>query len=170
MYEENYLLVPSIEFGVVMKIGSDMRHENQRQTLLEWYRLDGLETDTDRPHPSKNTCYDAWCRTLRGDCCGVIPSLRTIEECDPNFSSKIDQLFRKAISHSTWLDANAWDSSYNALDMVSTIINKISARRLFVTSTSYFGLANTNVQIGDQLCILVGGITPFLLRPKGFPG
>jgi len=37
-------------------------------------------------------------------------------------------------------------------------------RALFVTSKGYMGLAPWNAMVGDQVCILSGGKTPFLLR------
>ncbi|KAI4161898.1 MAG: hypothetical protein LQ342_004464 [Letrouitia transgressa] len=37
-------------------------------------------------------------------------------------------------------------------------------RALFVTARGYVGLAPWNVEVGDRVCVLYGGATPFLLR------
>jgi hypothetical protein len=38
-------------------------------------------------------------------------------------------------------------------------------RRLFATGKKYIGLAPASTQVGDLVCVLLGGHTPFLLRP-----
>lgn len=44
-------------------------------------------------------------------------------------------------------------------------------RRLFATDKKYIGLAPASTQIGDLICVLPGGHTPFLLRPsEEYPG
>ena len=39
-------------------------------------------------------------------------------------------------------------------------------RRLFVTNRGYMGLGPWNAEVGDQVCVLLGGKTPFLLRAR----
>ncbi|KAH7411594.1 heterokaryon incompatibility protein-domain-containing protein [Phaeosphaeria sp. MPI-PUGE-AT-0046c] len=47
-------------------------------------------------------------------------------------------------------------------------INKASINRaMFITAKGYIGLAPWNGQKGDSIVVLLGGCTPFLLRPKG---
>lgn len=38
-------------------------------------------------------------------------------------------------------------------------------RALYVTGKVYIGLAPWNARDGDLICVLLGGCTPFLLRP-----
>ncbi|KAK1830665.1 heterokaryon incompatibility protein-domain-containing protein [Podospora conica] len=45
-----------------------------------------------------------------------------------------------------------------------------SHRALFVTEGGYMGLASWNAQVGDQVVVLKGGKTPFLVRPVGDEG
>jgi hypothetical protein len=40
-------------------------------------------------------------------------------------------------------------------------------RRFFVTRMGYFGLAPQSVDVGDQICLLLGGRTPFVIRATG---
>jgi Heterokaryon incompatibility protein (HET) len=47
-------------------------------------------------------------------------------------------------------------------------IYRVSANRaLFITRKGYMGLAPWNAKVGDKICILLGGCTPFLLRERG---
>ena len=39
-------------------------------------------------------------------------------------------------------------------------------RRLFATGNKYIGLAPAGTKVGDLVCVLLGGNTPFLLRPS----
>ncbi|PVH96255.1 hypothetical protein DM02DRAFT_617342 [Periconia macrospinosa] len=39
-------------------------------------------------------------------------------------------------------------------------------RRFFVTEKGYFGLGPPDIQEADSVCILLGGSTPYILRPR----
>jgi hypothetical protein len=41
----------------------------------------------------------------------------------------------------------------------------VVGRKLFQTQRGYLGLGLTSLEPGDQVCILFGGRTPFILRP-----
>lgn len=43
-------------------------------------------------------------------------------------------------------------------------------RRLFVTKEGYMGLAAHGIQPGDEICVLFGGATPYVVRPTGVEG
>jgi hypothetical protein len=45
------------------------------------------------------------------------------------------------------------------------IYNASVNRAMFVTTKGYLGLAPWNARKGDLICVLLGGSTPFLLRP-----
>ncbi|KAF2105533.1 hypothetical protein BDV96DRAFT_608170 [Lophiotrema nucula] len=47
----------------------------------------------------------------------------------------------------------------------SQIYRACANRAMFVTSKGYLGLAPGNAQEGDIVCVLLGGCTPYLLRP-----
>jgi hypothetical protein len=47
----------------------------------------------------------------------------------------------------------------------SRIYSASRNRAMFVSSKGYIGLAPWNAKAGDAICVLLGGCTPFLLRP-----
>jgi hypothetical protein len=55
--------------------------------------------------------------------------------------------------------------SYSMLYLVG-MMDAAFDRRLFATDKGYIGLAPAGTQVGDRVCILLGGHTPFLLRPS----
>ncbi len=65
-------------------------------------------------------------------------------------------------------DAGAdWDQ----LAEITERINRACAHRaLFVTKAGYIGLAPWNAKVGDSVCVLAGGKTPYLLRAEGTEG
>ena len=44
------------------------------------------------------------------------------------------------------------------------IHNTCKNRALFITKLGYIGLGPWNAEVGDSVCVLYGGATPFLLR------
>lgn len=44
-----------------------------------------------------------------------------------------------------------------------------AGRRLFYTSKGYVGIGPSTMQPGDTVCVLCGGITPFILRHVSSP-
>jgi len=46
------------------------------------------------------------------------------------------------------------------------LINSIKCRRLFTTTKGYFGTGPDYMKTGDQVCVLLGGATPFIVRPN----
>lgn len=49
----------------------------------------------------------------------------------------------------------------------ASLIKYALGRRFFISGNSYFGLAPPEAQIGDQVAVLFGANTPFILRQKG---
>jgi hypothetical protein len=47
-----------------------------------------------------------------------------------------------------------------------SIVSATRARRLFQASNGYVGLGPMDVKVSDQVCLVKGGNTPFLLRSK----
>lgn len=64
--------------------------------------------------------------------------------------------------------AAAFDGSYSKC--AARIHRVTSHRALFVTEGGYIGLSPWNAQVGDQVVVLKGGKTPFLIRPLGETG
>ena len=47
------------------------------------------------------------------------------------------------------------------------MIRACAHRAMFISAKGHIGLAPWNAREGDKICILLGGCTPFLLRPVG---
>lgn len=68
------------------------------------------------------------------------------------------------VDHPTPLNTTA----HNYATMVNHAIKTATAGRvLFVTEKGYIGLGPPSTALGDEVCILVGGSTPFVLRNMG---
>jgi hypothetical protein len=46
-------------------------------------------------------------------------------------------------------------------------LRRIHSRRIFISTTGYVGLCPWHTEIGDKLCIFLGGNTPYIIRPTG---
>jgi hypothetical protein len=51
-----------------------------------------------------------------------------------------------------------------AMNVHASVMRATSGRRMFITSRGYIGLGPEHTQIGDEVAILLGGSTPFMLR------
>jgi hypothetical protein len=51
-----------------------------------------------------------------------------------------------------------------AMNVHASVMRATSGRRMFITSRGYIGLGPVHTQIGDEVAILLGGSTPFMLR------
>jgi len=52
-------------------------------------------------------------------------------------------------------------------DIAMSILRGTTRKRMFQTNTGYLGLAHRSVQENDRVFVLMGGETPFVLRPFG---
>ncbi|KAF2831184.1 HET-domain-containing protein [Ophiobolus disseminans] len=52
-------------------------------------------------------------------------------------------------------------------DFRARLIRACAHRAMFISAKGHIGLAPWNAREGDRICILLGGCTPFLLRPVG---
>ncbi|KAI0599877.1 heterokaryon incompatibility protein-domain-containing protein [Biscogniauxia sp. FL1348] len=79
------------------------------------------------------------------------------------------ECWEKRNGRSSWLNKlremyDAWAVSRKYMPYLQRIWDTCAHRALFVTSRGYIGLAPWNAQLGDSICLLEGGKTPFLLR------
>lgn len=49
----------------------------------------------------------------------------------------------------------------------ASLFGPIDSRNLMATTRGYIGLIPDDAQIGDVICVLLGGPTPYVLRPVG---
>jgi hypothetical protein len=47
------------------------------------------------------------------------------------------------------------------------VFGQMRNRRLFMTTKGYLGSAPISTKLGDKVCVLLGGATPFVVRPEG---
>ena len=107
-------------------------------------------------------------RFLQGKALQTSYDITITMEASP-FHSKI----RKASSAIFWANSTSWIAAGQpgpVPQAVTTEYKKesdrtIRNRRLFLTKDS-LGLAPAPTQVGDRVCILLGGDTPFILRPR----
>ncbi|KAF5979312.1 heterokaryon incompatibility protein [Fusarium coicis] len=59
-------------------------------------------------------------------------------------------------------DASSAEDSFYAFALM-----RMHTRRVFMTSTGFVGVGPLDMQPGDEVCILLGGKVPYLLRPQG---
>jgi hypothetical protein len=59
-------------------------------------------------------------------------------------------------------DASSAEESFYAFALM-----RMHTRRVFMTSTGFVGVGPLDMQPGDEVCILLGGKVPYLLRPQG---
>jgi hypothetical protein len=52
-------------------------------------------------------------------------------------------------------------------DIAMCILRGTTRKRMFRTDTGYLGLAHRSVEVNDRVFVLMGGDTPFVLRPFG---
>lgn len=138
-------------------------------TLDEWRLFAEVDSRPEAPYVGGKTIIDAFWRTL---CCDM--------------SAKGDNsraTFEDRVLHDEWwwlylllshdersAQEYARKLNHNVLDGINKLALSIysftAGRRLFRSKGGYMGIGPSKVQIGDQICVLFGGKTPFILRQK----
>ena len=78
-------------------------------------------------------------------------------DLDPRIEQKLQN---DKVSQKFWRSAQEGQSHLFFLELVNTV----HGRAFFTTSRGYMGFGAMGAQVGDQVCILGGGWTPFILR------
>lgn len=69
-----------------------------------------------------------------------------------------------------WTRVVAGSSAYTSADPTSNRLihwaKSCSYRHFIVSEKGYFSLAPESVQVGDEICILIGSKTPYIIRKK----
>ena len=73
--------------------------------------------------------------------------------------------FQQAATRRKDGDAIAWLGQKAVADLLSTIRENSTGRRMFVTSSGFIGMGPWSARQGDRICLLFGASTPFMLRP-----
>ena len=110
------------------------------------------------------TKLEAFSRTLIGDCwtsktSRVSSEVLVGETYEVHTSRRmLPPTYRPTLAHGQRLRA------YCA-PFKQSISEAVRCRCLFTTATGYMGLCLPSAQVGDLVCVLLGGSVPFLLRP-----
>ncbi|KAF5601394.1 heterokaryon incompatibility protein [Fusarium pseudoanthophilum] len=59
------------------------------------------------------------------------------------------------------------DSSSEEDSWYASALMRMHTRRVFMTSTGFVGVGPLDMQPGDEVCVLLGGKVPYLMRPQG---
>jgi hypothetical protein len=180
----NVLGISGIVFDVVHEIGSvgvggynGGQRITQMETLNQWMeQVKILQTKHDK-YVQGGTYFTAFWRTLLAD--SVLPDQQRLDphriSADWRVSTKSTySLLRRtrptdAIIWSLWW---LWRNDkirpgvmiQAVRDIGSSVTRATAERRFFVTSKGYLGLGPENTRVGDEISLLLGGSTPFLLR------
>jgi hypothetical protein len=83
--------------------------------------------------------------------------------CDLELDSHIVQkLQNDEVAQKFWQSAQENQSH----PFFSELVNTVHGRVFFTTSRGYMGFGAMGANVGDQVCILGGGLTPFILRNR----
>lgn len=136
------------------------------EKLNEWREFAGVDKRLEEPYAGGKTLIDAFWRTL---CCDMSV-----------VSEKTRATFEDRILHDEWWwiillmehEQDAQEYSKKLRREVLHGVNQLSlsiysytaGRRFFRTKTGYIGVGPSRMEEGDQICVLFGGKTPFILR------
>ena len=160
------------------------------QTYKNWYLFAGLHQNPHRPYSDTCTWHEAYWRTLCADT--VFQSSETTDGLGIRRALPHD-----AEAYACWC-MNATSSPFQAggltpeeqapmrsspgfeelgdklsSDAVAfsiTLYTSTLRRRMFVTKGGYLGLGRADTHVGDEVVLLIGGSTPFIIRKGHDPG
>jgi hypothetical protein len=111
-------------------------------------------------YPSEEARYDAMWRTPIADCDAVID---TKSKMRPPAS----ELMRKSFEALVGTQGRPEERKILSKPYVYTLKLEAAKRRIFVSSRGYYGLGQDTLRVGDIICVLHGGDSPFLVREAG---
>jgi hypothetical protein len=135
----------------------DLKSSKSSQTDLmqQWISIFEAHTDASGPYKTKESRINAFWITLVADAnYGRRPSR------DPDF---YEPLFRRWFA-GEWEPHPQFDTHLEIPDFQTSFLRAAGARKLFVSKKGYVGLAPLGARVGDMICNLFGGQTPFVLR------
>jgi hypothetical protein len=130
-------------------------------SMRQWISCFETYTGPSGPYQTKEELYGAFYRTLVADHDGSSMTSIIAERASPTFILTVVQMLAESN-----LLSDLDNTSY--ISIISCIIGAVAGRRFFISKNGYMGLAPSRAEVGDSVCILFGGQTPFILRK--FPG
>lgn len=166
---------------------------SDQKALTQFYLMAGMDQKPDRPYPGGDTYRNAYWRTLCGDCIGptklegqnIIPTYRRAQPSDMTFFAD----WATCTCHSPFMDGpNGLTTERSATfkdipgfeelrdfakddrgkrSFQKSMSASVKNRRLFISQGGLLGIGHARNQPGDEIFLLIGGRTPFVLRPTG---
>jgi hypothetical protein len=128
--------------------------------MQQWIAIFKTSTDTNGPYKTKDDLFNAFWMTLVADY-DCFRRTRTNQELKSHQSVFERWLHREP----TELTQSSPPLEENNMIKYRVMLKRATElRRLFVSTKGYVGLAPFHAEVGDLICILFGGQTPFILR------
>ncbi|KAF4626151.1 hypothetical protein G7Y89_g12010 [Cudoniella acicularis] len=160
------LALDGLDFDEVEKFGSQRRVANMEENDIygKWRLLANVDKSPEHPYVGGKTTIDAYWRTL---CYNM--SVNEGKEATTEDRMLHDEWWWGAILSesrpSHWVYKQKQRENIKGVSRMSNIIASCTAgRRFFITKKGYFGIGPAGIVVGDRVCILFGGKTPFILR------
>ncbi|KAH6962371.1 heterokaryon incompatibility protein-domain-containing protein [Ilyonectria sp. MPI-CAGE-AT-0026] len=136
--------------------------DNEDRMSLFTDSLRDLGSREQTAYLSEEARYDALWRTPIADCDAVIDTKLKMR---PAASEWMKKSFEAFVGTAHGSDP-AWRRRASK-PYIHTMKLEAARRRVFVSSRGYFGLGQETVRVGDTICVLLGGDSPFLIREVG---
>jgi hypothetical protein len=140
---------------------NDFNEANQHLTVMQQWEERALrEPATPSPYLGKKGRLDAFWRTLTAD--AFLGQRKAPEEAFNQF-----EVWSGRKDLASVIDQEDLPTSYinYAARFVHSLDKSSSGRRFLVSDGGYMGLAPESAEEADLICIILGGQTPFVLRP-----
>ncbi|KAJ5063185.1 heterokaryon incompatibility protein-domain-containing protein [Bipolaris maydis] len=112
-------------------------------------------------YPTEEERNDALWRTPIADCDAVLDVVRKIRPpATPRMKDSFDALTGVSKGDSSW-------RAHQSMLYVHTMMLESARRKVFMTSQGYYGLGQESLHVGDSICLLLGGDSPFIIREAG---
>ncbi|KAH7110725.1 heterokaryon incompatibility protein-domain-containing protein [Dactylonectria macrodidyma] len=156
--------VDTVEAVVPYQVDPRWEDDSDNEGLMSLFTdsLRGLGSQEQTAYPSEEARYDALWRTPIADCDAVID---TKLEMRPAASEWMKKSFEAFVG--TAHGADPGSRRRVSKPYIHTMKLEAARRRIFVSSRGYFGLGQETVRVGDTICVLLGGDSPFLIREAG---
>ncbi len=117
--------------------------------LLEAWEAMGKRHQRGAEYTEGQSYDEAFWRTLLGD---ITKDQFPIRRAEADDGLQVASFRRQ--------DGGSWDGILDAL------LTMVANQAFFVTKSGYIGITATSVRPGDEVWVLLGGDTPFVLRPR----
>ena len=147
--EIHILVAAGLSSDTIAQVG-DINRAIPGRPLPDWREMLWAVKETLSTHEEYMDLIDRWWRTM-------------IAGREPPGTPAPDNLLFLASIFATSDDPSKPDNPGAAM-FKAHVSNMLRQRRFFITKKGYFGLAHQEVEVGDEVCVLVGCSVPVVLR------